>query len=127
MAAKPVISSEDVHHRVANTIEALAIEAGVSFEVIRDMAAGFFEGEAIESTADARTVNNTARQQYRVLSDMEKTQIDSVKELGAMMIGLCHEIGGTDPDGDRAGSRNLALAITHFEDGVMRAVRHITA
>jgi len=80
----------------------------------------------IRSSGDARVVNNSTRQTYRVLSDLEKAQVDRVKALGAEIITLCHAIGGTDACGDQLGSRNLSLAVTHFEDGVMRAVRHIT-
>lgn len=82
--------------------------------------------QRMRSTSDERVTNNSARQTYRTLSEMEKAQVDSLKELGAMFIGLCHEIGGTDPDGERLGSRDLSLAVTHVEDAVMRAVRHIT-
>lgn len=80
----------------------------------------------VKSTSDNRTANNSTRQTYRILSEMEKARVDSLKELGAMFIGLCHEIGETDPDGDRLGSRDLSLAVTHMEDAVMRAVRHVT-
>ncbi|MBL3567778.1 hypothetical protein JMM59_22645 [Rhodovulum sulfidophilum] len=47
--------------------------------------------------------------------------------MGAVFIAKLHEIGGTDPEGDRFGSRDLSLANTHAEDAVMRACRHITA
>ena len=82
--------------------------------------------EAVGSTSDDRVVNNATRHSYRVLTEMEKAQIDSIKELGAMFIALCHEVGATDPDGERLASRDLSLAVTHMEDAVMRAVRHVT-
>ncbi|MGK8234043.1 hypothetical protein ACLGGT_14310 [Roseovarius sp. MS2] len=78
------------------------------------------------SSSDTRAANNSTRQTWRVLSEAEKARVDAVKELGATFIGLCHEIGGTDPDGERLASRHLSLAVTHVEDAVMRAVRHIT-
>ena len=83
-------------------------------------------GERIDSTSDARTVNNSTRQTYRVLDETEKAAVTDVKAIAADFIRLCHEIGGTDPDGERLASRDLALAVTHIEDAAMRAVRHIT-
>ncbi len=81
----------------------------------------------IDSTSDQRTANNAVRHTYRTLTDAEKAQMQEVKDMGAAFIGKLHEIGGTDPAGDRLASRDLALAQTHAEDAVMRAVRHITA
>lgn len=81
----------------------------------------------VDSTSDQRTVNNAVRHTYRVLSDAEKARMQSIKDLGAEFIAKLHEIGGTDPAGDRFASRDLSLANTHAEDAVMRAVRHITA
>ena len=81
----------------------------------------------VDSTSDQRTANNAVRHTYRVLSDAEKAQMQAIKDMGAAFIAKLHEIGGTDPAGDRLGSRDLALANTHAEDAVMRAVRHITA
>ncbi|WP_043353643.1 hypothetical protein [Methylobacterium sp. B1] len=81
----------------------------------------------IDSASDDRTANNAVRHQYRVLSDAEKANMVRVKDMGAAFIALLHEVGGTDPSGDRFASRDLSLANTHAEDAVMRAVRHITA
>jgi len=66
------------------------------------------------------------RHSYRVLSDDEKVQMQRIRDLGAAFLVVLHKIGGTDPSGDRFGSRDLSLAATHAEDAVMRAVRHIT-
>lgn len=82
---------------------------------------------AVDSASIDRTTNNAVRHQYRVLSDAEKALMVEIKDIGASFIAKLHEIGGTDPAGDRLGSRDLALAQTHAEDAVMRAVRHITA
>lgn len=82
---------------------------------------------AFNSTDDKRTKNNSTRQKYRQLSDAEKTQIDELKQIGASFISKLHEIGKTDPTGEHFGSRDLALANTHAEDAVMRAVRHVTS
>lgn len=82
--------------------------------------------DRIDSAGDDRTANNAVRHQYRVLSEAEKAQMVEIKDLGAAFIAKLHEIGGTEPGGDRFASRNLSLANTHAEDAVMRAVRHIT-
>jgi len=81
----------------------------------------------MDSTDDRRTENNSMRHQYRKLTDDEKAQVQMIKDAGADFIAQCHVIGGTDPNGDRLASRDLSLAVTHAEDAVMRAVRHITA
>lgn len=83
--------------------------------------------QKIDSASDGRTANNAVRHQYRTLSDEEKAGMQEVKDMGAAFIAKLHALGGTDPTGDRMGSRDLALAMTHMEDAVMRAVRHITA
>lgn len=82
--------------------------------------------EAVNSAGDGRVANNGMRHQYRVLSDAEKSQMVRVKDAGAAFVALLHEIGGSDPAGDRQASRDLSLTQTHAEDAVMRAVRHIT-
>lgn len=87
---------------------------------------GLKTGDRIDSTSDERTANNSTRQTYRVLSDHEKEVVAKFKELGARFIEACHEIGGTDPAGERLASRDLSLAVTHMEDACMRAVRHVT-
>lgn len=83
--------------------------------------------DQIDSTSDQRTANNAVRHTYRALSDVEKAQMQTVKDMGAAFIAKLHEIGITDPKGERFASRDLSLANTHIEDAVMRAVRHITA
>lgn len=80
----------------------------------------------IESQNDDRIKNNGARHQYRQLSDQEKQDMVKIKDMGADFILKLHEIGKTDPSSDRQASRDLSLAMTHIEDAVMRAVRHIT-
>ena len=81
----------------------------------------------IPSHSDDRTVNNAVRQTYRVLSDIEKKQMQAIKDAGQEFIDLLHIVGGTIPGADRFASRDLSLANTHIEDAVMRAVRHVTA
>lgn len=80
----------------------------------------------VDADSDARTVNNTMRHQYRVLSDAEKAQMTRLKDLGLAFLQELHAIGGTDPLGERFSSRELALAGTKAEEAVMWAVKHIT-
>ena len=72
----------------------------------------------VESTSDARTVNNAVRHTYRVLSDDEKAQMQNIKDLGAAFLDACNGLGR---------SRELSIAITNAEQAVMWAVKHITA
>jgi hypothetical protein len=74
--------------------------------------------ENVKSESDQRTVNNTVRHQYRVLSDIEKAQMVALKDKGLDFIELCKAIGT---------SRELSLAITNAEQAVMWAVKHVTA
>ena len=71
----------------------------------------------VDSTSDARTTNNTVRHQYRVLTDVEKAQVQDLKDLGETFLMKCEHIGG---------SREMALAETKIEEAVMWAVKHVT-
>lgn len=71
----------------------------------------------VQSTSDERTVNNTMRHQYRVLSDDEKAQMSRIKDLGLELHEAIGEVGE---------SRELSLAKTKAEESVMWAVKHIT-
>ena len=71
----------------------------------------------VDSTSDARTVNNVMRHQYRVLSDAEKAQMQAVKDKGLELHDLIESVGA---------SRELSLAKTKTEEAVMWAVKHIT-
>lgn len=73
--------------------------------------------DKIESTSDERTVNNTMRHNYRVLSDAERSQMQRIKDLGLELHEALDGIGG---------SRELSLAKTKAEESVMWAVKHIT-
>ena len=73
---------------------------------------------AVDSTSDARTVNNTVRHQYRVLSDDEKAQMLKIKDAGQALIDIINSTGK---------SRELSLALTNAEQAVMWAVKHVTA
>lgn len=80
----------------------------------------------VASTSDARTCNNVMRHEYRILSELEKQQMQQLKDMGLAFYHLLHAIGGTDTNGDRLGSRHLALAGTAIEEAVMWGVKHIT-
>lgn len=81
--------------------------------------------ESVDSTNDQRTVNNTMRHQYRVLTDAEKAQMSAIKDKGAEFLELLHIAGG-NPGIDRQASRELSIAQTKIEEAVMWAVKHVT-
>lgn len=82
----------------------------------------------VSSASDDRTANNTnaMRHNYRVLNDDEKAQMVAIKDMGEAFAIKLHEIGGTDPAGEKFASAHLMLAFRHIEDAVYRAVKHIT-
>lgn len=80
----------------------------------------------VDSASDARVVNNAMRHKYRVLSDAEKAHMQAIKDKGLELLTLLHEVGATDPAGDRLGSRELSIAATKLEESVMWGVKHIT-
>ncbi len=73
---------------------------------------------SVQSTSDQRTVNNTMRHAYRVLSDAEKANMSSIKDKGLEFHELVSGIGN---------SREISIAKTKIEEAVMWAVKHITA
>lgn len=75
------------------------------------------EVKTVPSDSDERTVNNTMRHQYRVLSEAEKAQMLAVKDKGLELFELIDSLGS---------SRELSLAKTKAEESVMWAVKHIT-
>lgn len=72
----------------------------------------------VESTSEDRTVNNTMRHQYRVLSDAEKANMQEIKDEGLKFHERISGLGN---------SREVSLAKTKVEEAVMWAVKHITA
>lgn len=72
----------------------------------------------VDSTSDQRTVNNTMRHAYRVLSDAEKANMTMVKDMGLSFHAFIDGLGN---------SREISLAKTKVEEAVMWAVKHITA
>lgn len=73
---------------------------------------------AVQSTSDERTVNNTMRHAYRVLSDAEKENMSAIKDKGLEFHELISGMGN---------SREISIAKTKIEEAVMWAVKHITA
>ena len=72
----------------------------------------------VDSTSDARTVNNVMRHAYRVLTDDEKATMQKIKDDGLAMHDYFTSIGT---------SRELSIAKTKIEEAVMWAVKHVTA
>jgi hypothetical protein len=73
--------------------------------------------ETVDSTSDARTINNVMRHEYRVLSEDEKRIMREVKDFGLAFHNRIDSIGA---------SRELSLAKTKIEEAVMWAVKHLT-
>ena len=73
--------------------------------------------ENVSSESNERTVNNTMRHQYKVLSDAEKAQMLAIKDLGLEFLTLIETM---------ATSREMSLAKTKIEEAVMWAVKSIT-
>lgn len=72
----------------------------------------------VDSTSDSRTVNNTMRHAYRVLSDEEKATMAKIKDMGLEFHSFVDGVGQ---------SRELSIAKTKIEEAVMWAVKHVTA
>lgn len=73
---------------------------------------------SVDSTSDTRTVNNTMRHQYRVLTEAEKVNMQAIKDEGLRLHELIAHLGP---------SREVSIAKTKVEEAVMWAVKHITA
>lgn len=89
--------------------------------------------ETVSSASDKRTVNNLMRHQYRVLTDQEKEQMQTIKDKGLKFVNYLTSIGirGTadsDVNALKPGqvSRELSIAQTKIEEAVMWAVKHVT-
>lgn len=97
----------------------------------------------VDSTSDARVVNNAVRHQYKVLSDAEKAQMLAVKDKGREFLELIESlrtpeevVKGEDGEPMTLGGqpvlvgtydRELNIAAERIEEAVMWAVKHITA
>lgn len=71
----------------------------------------------VPSESDERTINNTMRHQYRVLTDDEKAKMLRIKDVGLSLHDAIGALGS---------SRELSLAKTKSEEAVMWAVKAIT-
>ena len=74
--------------------------------------------DTIDSTSDKRTVNNTVRHQYRVLTEPEKIAMSALKDTGLTLI---RQIDLCVPEG-----RERDLAVINVEQAVMWAVKGLT-
>lgn len=72
----------------------------------------------VNSASDDRTVNNTMRHAYRVLSSEEKAAMGEIKDMGLAFHDRIAALGN---------SREISLAKTKVEEAVMWAVKHLTA
>jgi hypothetical protein len=76
------------------------------------------DGETVRSESDGRTINNSVRHQYRVLTDPEKAAMVAVKDAGLDFLASLEKFC--------APGRETSLAITKAEEAVMWAVKGIT-
>lgn len=73
-------------------------------------------GDKVDSTSDARTVNNVMRHEYVVLSEAAKADMKKIKDMGLEAWEFIESLGS---------SRELSTAKTKIEEAVMWAVKHI--
>lgn len=93
------------------------------------------EKQMVDSASDGRTVNNTLRRQYRVLSDEEKEAMQAVKSCGQTLLDIIESLR---PEPEQTGEidgtpvfvstfcRELNIAAERVEEAIMWAVKHIT-
>lgn len=74
----------------------------------------------IKDTDDTRT-DNTLRHKYRVLTDVEKQLMDTIKDRGEALLEAIRAVGAKDSAG-----RECAIARTKTEEAVMWAVKGVT-
>jgi hypothetical protein len=72
----------------------------------------------VRSESDERTVNNAVRHEYRVLSDVEKASMTTLKDCGLEMLNII--------DRHVPAGRENSLAKTKIEEAVMWAVKGLT-
>ena len=87
---------------------------GTVFNQAGDAAGASF----VNSESDERTVNNTMRHSYRVLSEEEKVAMVRLKDIGQNFLDSIDDIV---PKG-----RECSLAKTKVEEAVMWAVKGLT-
>ncbi len=74
--------------------------------------------EEIQSTSDERTRNNTMRHAYKILSEEEKQQMQTIKDNGLILHEFLDAMGQ---------SREISIAKTKIEEAVMWGVKHVTS
>ena len=74
--------------------------------------------EHVDSASDERTVNNVMRHEYRVLSEGEKSQMKTLKDIGLEFIAA---VNNAIPH-----TREGSIAKTKMEEAVMWAVKGLT-
>lgn len=72
----------------------------------------------INSTEDARVVNNVVRHEYRVLDANEKANMKMIKDCGLDFLILIEQLG--------LEGREISIGKTKIEEAVMWCVRGIT-
>ena len=77
-----------------------------------------YETKVVASESDDRTVNNSVRHQYRVLTDQEKEYMVALKDIGANFL--------TAVDAMVPLGREASIAKTHIETAVMWAIKGLT-
>jgi hypothetical protein len=75
------------------------------------------EKEMVDSAKDERTINNTMRHQYKILSDIEKQNMVAIKDFGLELITYIDSLGS---------KREYSIAKTKVEEAVMWAVKGLT-
>jgi hypothetical protein len=82
----------------------------------------------VDSTSDARVVNNVMRHQYRILNDREKADMQRIKDIGLEFYEYLVEMDDGDGGGygEAYDPRCLAMARTKIEEAVMWAVKAVT-
>lgn len=83
--------------------------------------AGIDTREYVPSESDDRTINNTFRHQYRVLTDAEKAAMVAIKDKAAELDDVIRK---SPPYPEPC--REMSLALTKLEEAVMWAVKGIT-
>ncbi len=91
----------------------------------------------VDSACDGRTVNNSLRHKYRILSEEEKANMQAVKDKGQEFLDLIDGLRTpTQPLGENVDGismaigtidRELVIAAERIEEAVMWAVKHIAA
>ena len=74
--------------------------------------------EHVDSASDERTVNNTMRHQYRVLSEVEKRSMIAIKDAGLQLVQAIELHVHS--------SREQLTAVERAEEAVMWAIRGLT-